>query len=290
MKIGIIGAENSHSGAIAKIINIEKKINGITVDYIWGETDILARKTAEAGRIPNIVTNPKDMLEKIDAVIVDHRHAKYHLKAAISFVTRGIPAFIDKPFCYRFEEGLNFLTIAKKYKTPVTSFSILPHQKSFRRFLSNLKQAGDIVVATLYGPADIKSKYGGVFFYGIHQVDIALKAFGYDVKQVLVTNADKIAVAQLFYPSGLNVFLNLIKTGNTQFSITAVGTNKTVHQLLTFDDNTYLSGVKEFTKMFKTGKEPQTHEQMLKPIQVLEAMQKSLKTGKSEKITLTNKK
>jgi predicted dehydrogenase len=284
MKIGIIGAENSHSGAIAKIINVEKKIKGMTVDYIWGETDVFAKKTAEIGLIPNIVTNPKDMLGKIDAVIVDHRHAKYHLKAALPFIERGIPAFIDKPLCYRFEEGRDFLAIAKKHKTPVTSFSILPRQKSFIRFIKDMQQAGDIVVATLYGPADIKSEYGGVFFYGIHQVDVAIKAFGYDVKQVLVTNTGKIAVAQLLYSKGLKVYLNLIKTGSTQFSVTAIGTNKTVHQLLSFDDNAYLSGVKEFTKMFKTGQEPQTHEQMLKPIQILEAMQKSIKTGKYEKI------
>ena len=41
------------------------------------------------------------MLGKIDALIVDHRHAKFHLEAATPFVKAGIPTFVDKPFCYR---------------------------------------------------------------------------------------------------------------------------------------------------------------------------------------------
>lgn len=36
---------------------------------------------------------------KIDAPLVDHRHAKYHLEAATPFVKSGIPTFIAIPFC-----------------------------------------------------------------------------------------------------------------------------------------------------------------------------------------------
>ena len=40
-----------------------------------------------------MVKDPKEMLGKIDALIVDHRHAKYHLEPAIPFVKAGIPYF-----------------------------------------------------------------------------------------------------------------------------------------------------------------------------------------------------
>ena len=82
IRVGIIGAENSHSTNFGKMFNIEKKFPGVEITHIWGETDEFARKTAEAGKIPNIVKDPKEMLGKIDALIVDHRHAKYHLEAA----------------------------------------------------------------------------------------------------------------------------------------------------------------------------------------------------------------
>lgn len=284
MKLGIIGAENSHTVAIATVINIEKRIKGFSVDYVWGETDAYAQDAAARGRIPNIVKKPIDMLGKVDAVLCDHRHPKYHLKAVWSFVEAGIPAFVDKPFCYRAQEGKAFLAMAKKKGTPVTSFSVLPHYTTFQQFKKKVGEIGDVLSAASYGPCDLKSQWGGVFFYGIHQVDVMLHAFGYDVQSVLVTKNGKNATGQLFYPSGLIATMALIKDGCHGFGMTAVGTKDTVSMPIKGDKSPYLNGVKCFTTMFRTGVEPMTHEQMLRPVQVLEALEKSVKSGKVEKV------
>lgn len=99
MIIGIIGAENSHTIGYGKMFNTDKRFPGMEVKYVWGETEEFARNASEKGNIPNIVADPGEMMGKIDALIVDHRHAKYHLEAAAPFVKAGIPTFIDKPFC-----------------------------------------------------------------------------------------------------------------------------------------------------------------------------------------------
>ncbi|MFA5293289.1 MAG: Gfo/Idh/MocA family oxidoreductase [Phycisphaerae bacterium] len=284
MKIGVIGAENSHTARIAKVINVEKLIKDFTVDYLWGETEEFAKKAALEGQIPNIVEKPIQMLGKIDALIVDHRHGKYHLKPALPFIKNGIPCFIDKPFCYRTKEGIEFLENAKKHGVPVTSFSIIPHQKSFIGFVKKLRNNGDILSGTMYGPADLKSKYGGVFFYGIHQVDAALKAFGYNVVKVLVTKNGNGATGQLIYSDEKIITLNFIKEGCQNFIINAVCGKGPLQQTIIYDKNQYLTGIKIFTKMFKTGVEPEKHEEILKPVQILEAMEKSVKSGRIEKV------
>ncbi|MHC4873430.1 MAG: Gfo/Idh/MocA family oxidoreductase [Planctomycetota bacterium] len=284
MKIGIIGAENSHTGAIAKTLNVDKCVKGFSVDYVWGETAAFAKAAAEKGQIPNIVKKTTDMLGKIDAVIVDHRHPKYHLKAVLPYVKAGIPTFVDKPFCYRAKEGKEFLAVAKKAKTPVTSFSSIPTQKAARDYMKKIKKIGDIKCATFYGPSDLKSVYGGIFFYGIHQIDFALEAFGCDVNKVLLTKSGENATAQLMYKDSKVITVNLIKEGCHRFSSTAVGTEKTLHFDLVSDKNPYLTGVKTICKMFKSGKEPIPHARMLKPVQVLEALQKSQKSGKIERV------
>jgi hypothetical protein len=101
IRIGIIGAENSHTIGYGTLFNINKKFPGVEVLYVWGETEEFARAAQEKGKIPIIVKDPKEMLGKIDALIVDHRHPKYHLEAALPFIKAKIPTFIDKPFCYR---------------------------------------------------------------------------------------------------------------------------------------------------------------------------------------------
>lgn len=284
MIIGIIGAENSHAAAIAKTINIEKKVKGFSVDYIWGETEEFAKQAAEAGNILNIVKKSKDMLGKIDALIVDHRHPKYHLAAAQPFVEEGVPTFIDKPFCYDSQKGKDFLKTAKQKKAPVTSFSVLPHQKTFSSFLRKIEQSGEIFSGSTYGPCDLKSKWGGVFFYGIHQVDLILHAFGYNPSKVKITKNGGNAAAEILYPMGKIVTMNLIKEGVKTFGITALSEEGFIQKSLTFDENPYLTGVKTFTKMFKTGEEPIPHKEMLKPVQVLEAIDRALKSGEEEKI------
>ena len=284
MKIGIIGTENSHTAAIAKVINVEKKIKGFSVDYVWGEAEEFTKAAVEAGQIPNVVSKPKEMLGKIDALIVDHRHPKYHLRAAEPFIKEGISVFIDKPFCYRVDEGREFLKLAKKYKASVTSFSVVPEQASFRRFVKKLETAGKVLAGSTYGKCDLKRKYGGVFFYGIHQVDMALKAFGYNVSKAVITKNGNGATGQLIYSDGKIVNMHFIKEGCHRFGISAVGTEKTVEQQITVDKSMYLTGIKRFTRMFKTGIEPESYEHMLKPVQVLEALEKSVKSGQIEKV------
>ncbi|HKI89289.1 MAG TPA: hypothetical protein VKA38_09695, partial [Draconibacterium sp.] len=81
IRIGIIGAENSHTAGYGKVFNIEKKFPGVEVKYVWGETDAFAKAAMKKGNIPNQIKDPKEMMGKIDALIVDHRHPKYHLAA-----------------------------------------------------------------------------------------------------------------------------------------------------------------------------------------------------------------
>jgi len=266
------------------VINVEKKVKGFSVDFVWGEDEESIKRSVDIGQIPTVVEKPREMLGKIDALIVDHRHPKFHLKAALPFIKAGIPTFIDKPFCYRAEEGRAVLETAGECGTPVTSFSVLPEQASFRRFVKKLETAGNVVAGTTYGPCDLKSPYGGVFFYGIHQVDMVLKAFGYNVSKVLVARNGNGATGQLLYDDGKVVNMHFIKEGCQRFGIGAVGTEKTIDQAVVFDQSMYLTGIKRFTKMFKTGEEPESHEGMLKPVQVLESLQRSVKSGAIEKV------
>ena len=46
MNLGIVGAENSHTVAIARTLNIDKSVRGARVTHVWGETRALARRAA----------------------------------------------------------------------------------------------------------------------------------------------------------------------------------------------------------------------------------------------------
>ena len=284
MRIGIIGAENTHTVAIGNMINVQHLIKGCSADYVWGETARFAKTAAQQGGIRHIVQKPADMLGKVDAVVVDHRHPKYHLSAVLPFVKKGIPTFVDKPFCYRAAKGKEFLKIARRHKTPVTSHSALPLQQSYKKFVGKMKKIGRILGGVTYGPCDIRDPNGGIFFYGIHQVDMILNAFGANVAAVQVTKRGKNATAQVMYPDGAIVVMHCIKEGLGNFYMTAIGEKDLIHSLIAFDKHMHLPGTRRFVQMFKTGQEPLSHADILKPVQVLEALEKSVKSGQIEKV------
>jgi len=282
IRIGIVGAENTHSAAIAKTLNVSRSVPGFAVAAIWGETAAFARKSAEAGQIPRIVKRPADMIGDVDAVVVDHRHARYHLSAAEPFLAGRLPMFIDKPFCYRLAEGRKFLARARRMKVPVTSFSTVPTSQSFKAFRRQVAKAGPVCAAASFGPCDLASKYGGVFFYGIHQVDLLLELFGTEVTAVCVEQAakGKDAVASLFWKNGMTASMHCLTGWSTGFQVSVVTEKGPLGVKLQSDANPYLAGIQTFCRMFRSGKEPVAHKRFLAPIAVLEALEKSARTGR----------
>ncbi len=277
--IGIIGAENSHSYTYGKIFNIEKKFPGVELKYIWGETDAFAKRSMEKGKIPFQVKDPSEMMGKIDGLIVDHRHAKYHLPAATPFVKAGIPTFIDKPFCYRAAEGKEFLEMAKRVGTPVTSYSSIAHSAATLDMKAQLAEMGHINQVVRTGTIDLDSKYGGVFFYGVHLVQPLLEMFGEDVERVKITRDGKYGNASLKFSNGL--FATLIFKRKAYGWETFVETDKKFIELKSRVEEPELPmNDASMIEMFRTGKEPRSHQSILNNVSVLEALEKSAETEK----------
>lgn len=285
VRIGIIGAENSHTRGFGKLFNIDKSFPGVEVKYVWGETEAFAKDAMERGGIPNMVKDPKEMMGKIDALIVDHRHAKYHLEAAAPFVKEGIPTFVDKPFCYRLEEGRKFLEMAQKAGTPVTSYSSIAHSAGTLDIREQLQELGEINQLMRSGPVELDSKYGGVFFYGVHVVQPLLYMFDQKVEKVRITQNGKNSGASLVFDNGM--LASLVFTTKKYGWQTLVETEEGIVELKPrVEEPKPGKNYVDMVEMFQTGKEPRTYESILEGVAVLEALEKSVNSGKWEKVEL----
>jgi predicted dehydrogenase len=280
--VGIIGAENSHTVNFGKMFNVDKKFPGVEVVAVWGETDEFAQRAAERGSIPKIVKEQGELLGMIDALIIDHRHAKYHAAAAVPFIEAGIPTFIDKPFTYRVQEAQNLLDLAEKHKTPITCLSGLgigPGVDDMAAQVAEMAEIGPILVT---GPADVDSKYGGIFFYAVHFVERMFKVFGDDVISVQATRHGSHTSFQYRFASGIlgTAFLAnewhlniLTKEGWVEI--------KPRHEI---EDSLYMYSA--IVRMFQTGEEPRTHESILKVVSTLEAMERSVSSERWETLVI----
>jgi len=286
LRIGIIGAENSHTIGFGRMFNSDKKFPAAEVKYVWGETEDFARNAAEKGNIPNIVKDPGEMLGKIDALIVDHRHARYHLEAATPFVREGIPTFVDKPFCYRAAEGEKFLALARKLGTPVTSYSSIAHSAATFDMKDQIAGLGKINQVVRTGPVEMDSRYGGIFFYGVHLVQPLMYMFGEDIDRVRITRKGNTGSANLVYRNGL--FVTLILKNVSRGWETYVETEQGLTELKSrVEESDPALAYTDMVKMFRTGEEPRSHQSILNCVRVLEALELSVESQDWEEVGIT---
>lgn len=283
IRIGIIGAENSHTRGFGKMFNIDKKFPGVSVEYVWGETEAFAKDAMERGGIPRMVKDPLEMMGKIDALIVDHRHGKYHLAAAEPFVKEGIPAFIDKPFCYRLEEGKAFLKMAREAGTPVTSFSSIAQSAATFDLREQIKAIGPINQVLRTGPVDLESQYGGIFFYGAHIVQPLQYMFEPDIVRVRMNLNGGNSGATLIFSDGMSA--NLAFTTKKYGWQTFVETDEGMVELKSrVKPQEPTKNYADMVHMFRTGEEPRSHESILKTVAVLEALERSVSSEQWEEV------
>lgn len=283
IRIGIIGAENSHTRAFGKLFNIDRAFPGVEVQYVWGETEAFAKDAMERGGIPNMVKDPKEMMGKIDALIVDHRHAKYHLEAALPFVKEGIPTFIDKPFCYRVEEGARFLEIAREHGTPVTSYSSIAHSDATLDIKAQLAELGNVNQLVRSGPVELDSPYGGVFFYGVHIVQPLQYMFEQKIEKVRINKNGQNSGANLIFDNGM--MASLVFTTKKYGWQTFVETEEGIVELKSrVEEQNPPKNYTDMVTMFRTGKEPRSHQHILEGVAVLEALEKSVQSGQWERV------
>ena len=283
IRIGIIGAENSHTIGYGQIFNRDRNFPGCEVVGVWGETEEFAKNAAAQGHIPWIVKDPAEFKGRIDALIVDHRHAKYHLAAAWPFVEAGIPTFIDKPFCYRVSEGQKFLAMAQARRTPVMSFSTSARGEAMDDLKKQAKELTDVKHIISSGPCDVDSPYGGVFFYGVHQVQRLMEIFGEDIARVRVARHGKEASAILLFASGRQANM-IMSSGHPPFEL-AVVTEQGLHKLEPRVKDDPLTPYREMTQFFRAGKELRSHESLLQEIAILEALERSVISDRWENVT-----
>jgi len=285
MKIGIVGAENSHCAHIAKSLNIEKDVPGWEVTHVWGETPEFAAKAAHEGRIPTIVGDYTEMIGEVDGVAIDHRDGKHHLPAARPFIEAGVPVFVDKPFCTDLAEGVEFVGFAREKGVPVTSFSVISLQQSVLAFSQAAKKLGRLRSVFTAGPCDVESEHGGVFFYGIHTVEMVCNLLGAEPALVTIARHNTDAVATVTFDGGpIATFAFLRDLWNPGFTAFAYGEEGAHYAELPFDQKMYLAGIRTFGTMFETKQEPLPPVAYLRPVAILEAMQESLATGRPVKV------
>ncbi|MEG1445773.1 MAG: Gfo/Idh/MocA family oxidoreductase [Ruthenibacterium sp.] len=275
LRIGIIGADNFHALAFARLANLPVQEGGsglpVRVTALWGESEARAAFVAKEAQIPTIVQTQAELLGTVDAVMIVLRHGAQHCAAALPFLHAGIPVWVDKPFTIDYAQANILVDAAKKSGTILAGGSTCkycPDVLAAKAEFDALCAQDTVISGAFNFPGEIDSPYGGLYFYGGHAVEILTTIFGTDVLSVKadVTAGNVIAI---FKYANRAVSVNFSEV--TQFFCTLYAPQKTI--TMPIDITTvYRQGFAKFVNALLQNKAPEPAESLLRPVRILNAL------------------
>lgn len=270
MRIGIIGTENSHVDHIIDHINVERRAGETRVVALSGGESERNEKLRVLGQLERLVDEPTDLLGLVDAVIITDRHGGLHRAHAVPFLAAGLPVFVDKPLACSETDARAIIAAARDHDAPLTSSSAVRWVPDMDALAA--ASVGPIQVVTTSGPADPASEYGGIYFYGIHSVDVAFRLAPGEIGDVRVERtADTIAAT--IEAGSTRVVVNLVlpgPDGQVPFHGMVIGRHGIAARELTLGPSYVEPALKAFLEMAHTRRPPIAYDDLVRPMQVLD--------------------
>lgn len=148
----------------------------------WGANIIRTLESLPGVVISHIETREyTTLLQKsdIDAVIVA-TPATTHTKIALSFITKGVPTFIEKPMTTSVAEAKRIVAAAKKYKTPVFVGHIHLYSPAYKEAKKLSKTLGSLRLLAGEGMNNgpVRSDTSATWDWAPHDVSMMLDIVG----------------------------------------------------------------------------------------------------------------
>lgn len=281
-KIVILGCENSHANAFLNAIKNSEKYD-VEVLGVYSDEQDPPKKLAEEFGVP-VMEHYTDGVGKVDGVIITARHGDNHYKYAKPYLSAGIPLFIDKPITVSEEDAIAFAKELKAYSVPVTGGSSCRFEKTVLKLKKDV--AEDVDGKTLGGyvraPLNSKMGYGGFYFYSQHLVEIVGEIYGRFPKSVQATaHGEHITV--VFHYEDYDVTGEFTEGIFTYYAARSAEKGVCCSELI-IGSECFEAEFDAFYDLLEGKEQELTYEAFMAPVFVLNAIQRSLQTGKAELI------
>ena len=277
-RVGLYGVENSHARAFCKAFR-DTYADGFRPTLVGGiYPDSVAALAEEFGA--EIENDPEKMAERVDCAMITCRDGKYHLAAALPFIKRGLPLFVDKPLTVSVAECETLVRTAKEYGVRFiggSSVKISPDTKKAAEFARGHRVTGGSIAC----PIQMNSEYGGFFFYASHLAETLLEIFGYEPDSVRMDRTDNGASGTVRYPDFDVQFSYVEKVYSYSVQVDAGEES--------FRTGIDISSIHEketgmFRRLVIGGESDFSVYQLTKSVYLLDAMYRSMNGGRWEKI------
>ena len=282
-KIVILGCENSHANSFLGFIRDREEFSDVEVIGVYSHEREAAEKLNEQFGVP-VMDNYDDAVGKVDGVVITARHGDRHLMYAKPYIESGVPMFIDKPVTVKEEDAVELVELLKKNNIQVTGGSCLKYDP----FVLALKRdrecnaMGKVLGGMVRAPYNKENEYGGFFFYSQHLVEMVCEIFGRFPKSVIAKeNNNNINV--LFRYDDYDCTA-IFTEGVHIYGAALVAERATKSLDVSFCSDWFYREFKAYYEVLSGAKMKETYEGFVAPVFILNAIDRSLKSGCEETV------
>lgn len=281
-KIVILGCENSHANSFLDFIRDNPKYSDVEVLGVYSDEVEAAQKLADTYGV-KVMKTYDEAVGQVDGVIVTARHGDNHYKYAKPYIESGVPMFIDKPITVAESDAIALAQACQKAGARVTGGSSIVHEEVVK--LLKKEREENVGGATLGGmvrcPVSMQNAYGNFFFYSEHLVGVMSEIFGYYPKSVQAfKNGDAITV--VFRYEGYDT-IGLYTEGHYNYYAERSSAEGVHGEAIVLTDCFKLE-FDEFYGLLCGDEQRRSYQDLIAPVFVLNAINRSIDSGKEEKV------
>jgi predicted dehydrogenase len=283
MRIGAIGVDSSHLPEFTRRIKAmsDEGKTPCKVSHVFdpGGHDLpkapqWLEETKQMGVTQ--VGSIDELLDSVDGVMVLSVNGNKHLKQSLPSLERGLPTYIDKPLTCDLAEARQLLAAARKSGARCYSASSL----RFAPEVTEMEKAslGEIRAIDAFGPGSLHQLMEGLFYYGVHTIEMVDAIWGPGVKRVSAIHLEDRDLLDLDYHDGRYARLRMERKGSYDFGATVHGEKK-AHQFKVDFTPVYMRLIQGMARFFESGAAPAPLGDIIENVAVMEAGNASMKHG-----------
>jgi predicted dehydrogenase len=228
LRIGLVGLDTSHSVAFTKCFNKTgdpEHVPGgrVVAGFPGGSADF----ELSAGRVAGftkklqeeydvkIMGSPAEVAGACDLLVLGSCDGRVHRRHFEETVGYHRPTFIDKPVAVSSADAKAIFDLAAKENVPVMSCSALRYAENLVKALEGGE--GPVLGFDTFGPMAEEPTQPGLFWYGVHQVEMVQRAMGNGCAEVRATRNDDGDLITCLYADGRMASMRGLRKGHHKF-------------------------------------------------------------------------
>jgi len=268
LRIGIIGFDTSHVPAFTRLLNdaddpFHVPGGRVVVGYPSFSEDLEASYSRVDGFVRDVtetygvrlVDSPEKVVEQVDAVLLESVDGRRHLAEARPVIEARRPLYIDKPMAANYADAAAIAALAREHGCPVFSSSSLRYDANITRLRGDAG-LGAILACDAFSPATLDPTNPGLFWYGVHGVEILYTFMGTGCKEVTAHASDAYDLVVGSWPEGRIGTVRGLRAGARDYGATVYGENRVAQTTYNKQIPMYAKLLEQIVAFFRGGPVP----------------------------------